>query len=486
MEFLKKFIEQKEAEVKELRSKGEASQDVNEVRECISKIEKLNNEIAEARAELEKIGSGPVEAKSTIPEGAQLMGSYKQPITERKNESVLDSMEYREAFANYVRTGKWEYRGSTEGMVVTGDIGKVIPNTILQEVIKDLKDYGRLWAKVRKLNIQGGVEVPIEDLVPEVHWITETTVSDNQATPELKRSVMFGYHIAEARIAQSLLSSVVALPMLESEIAKILAEAFVREFDYIILNGTGNGQPLGVLNDNRVLSNHIITMSESEVADWTSWRTKLFAKIGIRYRGNGVLLMTAETWESKILTLKDNNNRPLYTETYNPVNGQAECRFAGREVILVEPDILKNFSEAINDDVFAVYMNCTDYAVNTNLQIGYKRYFDEDTNKWVNKGLTIMDGKLLDVNGCFIIKKSSSTTTYSVTYDGNGNDEGTVPSAQTGSASYTVAAGTGLEKADVPFSGWNDKQDGSGTAYAAGDTITPTKNVTLYAQYVAG
>ena len=47
MEFLKKFIEQKEAEVKELRSKGEASQDVNEVRECISKIEKLNNEIAE-------------------------------------------------------------------------------------------------------------------------------------------------------------------------------------------------------------------------------------------------------------------------------------------------------------------------------------------------------------------------------------------------------------------------------------------------------
>ena len=39
------------------------------------------------------------------------------------------------------------------------------------------------------------VEFPIEELVPTITWITETTVSDTQKAPELKTSVSFGYHI---------------------------------------------------------------------------------------------------------------------------------------------------------------------------------------------------------------------------------------------------------------------------------------------------
>lgn len=47
----------------------------------------------------------------------------------------------------------------------------------------------------------------------------------------------------------------------------------------------------------------------------------------------------------------------------------------------------------------------TDYAINSNLQLGFKRYFNDDTNKWVNKGLCIIDGKLLDTKGVFVLKK---------------------------------------------------------------------------------
>ena len=42
----------------------------------------------------------------------------------------------------------------------------------------------------------------------------------------------------------------------------------------------------------------------------------------------------------------------------------------------------------------------SDYAINTNFEFGMKRYFDEDTNEWINKGLTIVDGKILDTSGC--------------------------------------------------------------------------------------
>ena len=411
--YLENVIATKEARKNDIKAKIEASENVSEVRSLSAELDTLNNEIRDAKSELEKLAKQNetvVNERAEVPANAELVGSYKSNSNEKRTEDVYDSMEYRMAFKTYAQTGKWEMRDATAGMVTTSDIGKVIPNTIMNEIIKELKDYGRLYSKVRKLNVQGGVEFPIEELVPTVSWITETNVSADQAVPEIKTSVSFGYYIAEARISQSLLSSIVSLSVFESEVAKILAEAFVKEFDRIIINGTGSGQPLGILNDTRVLASHKITMTNAELTDWTTWRTKLFAKVGLAYRGNGVMIMTPETWETYILTLKDSNNRPLYAETYNPTNGQAECRFCGREVLLVEPDILKNYSEAGNGDAFAIYMNCQDYAINSNLQIGYKRYFNEDTNKWVNKGLTVMDGKLLDVNSCFIIQKSTSAS----------------------------------------------------------------------------
>lgn len=78
--------------------------------------------------------------------------------------------------------------------------------------------------------------------------------------------------------------------------------------------------------------------------------------------------------------------------------------------------------------------------------------------------------------------------TYTVTYNGNGNTGGAVP---TDSAAYaqndsvTVAGNTGaLVKSGYTFSGWNTQANGSGTDYAAGSTYTMgTANATLYAKW---
>ena len=86
---------------------------------------------------------------------------------------------------------------------------------------------------------------------------------------------------------------------------------------------------------------------------------------------------------------------------------------------------------------------------------------------------------------------------YSVTYDGNGNTGGSVPSDSntyeqgttvtvldnTGSLLRIPAAGTGEA---FKFDGWNTQADGNGTDYAASATFSMgTANVTLYAKWVA-
>jgi uncharacterized repeat protein (TIGR02543 family) len=79
---------------------------------------------------------------------------------------------------------------------------------------------------------------------------------------------------------------------------------------------------------------------------------------------------------------------------------------------------------------------------------------------------------------------------HNVTYSGNGNTGGSVP---TDSTKYkaghiiTVIGNTGtLVKTGFAFAGWNTRADGSGTVYTQGDTFTMgTSDITLYANWSA-
>lgn len=77
---------------------------------------------------------------------------------------------------------------------------------------------------------------------------------------------------------------------------------------------------------------------------------------------------------------------------------------------------------------------------------------------------------------------------YTVSYNGNGNTEGSVLTdggSYAESVTTTVYSNTGgLARAGYTFAGWNTAADGSETAYAPGDMLTiGSSNVTLYAQW---
>ncbi len=79
--------------------------------------------------------------------------------------------------------------------------------------------------------------------------------------------------------------------------------------------------------------------------------------------------------------------------------------------------------------------------------------------------------------------------TASVTYNGNSNTGGSVPTDATaylGGATVTVLGNTGvLTRNGFTFAGWNTAADGSGTSYAAADTFSISGNTTLYARWTA-
>ena len=280
----------------------------------------------------------------------------------------------------------------------------------MNEVINTVrKRYGNLYAKVRKLSVPGGVEIPIGALQATFKWINESTVSPRQKTEKLGK-ISFKYNTAEIRVAQTFLSQILTLSAFEAELTKIIAIAYVQAMDEAIVNGSGEGAPLGILNDPRVTNT--ISLSANDMNDWKAWRTKFFAKLPLGYR-SGEFIFPMSTVETYLETMSDDNNNPIFRQAtgLEVGDGDAEMpagRFFGREIALVEEDILPDFDTASANDVIGIYWQPEEYGINENFGFTMRRYFDEETNEWVDKAIVVVDGKVLNPTGYYLIKKKAN------------------------------------------------------------------------------
>ena len=105
-------------------------------------------------------------------------------------------------------------------------------------------------------------------------------------------------------------------------------------------------------------------------------------------------------------------------------------------------------------------------------------------------GISYAGGETFNIGtaNATLYAKWTQNPTYTVTYLGNGNTGGTVPTdpnAYEQGATVTAKANSGnLVRTGYTFTGWNTIADGSGTSYAGAATFTMgTTNVTLYAKW---
>jgi len=428
-----------------LTQRALASQDAAEVRSINEQLVEINDDIADVNEELAEIATeeakaaeqadAPAGQRQQPPTGAQLVngsivGAFATPPApdqQRSKANPYESMKYRQAFKNYVQRGTpipgnlladiSAYRESLPAdmragvPITTADTAPAIPLTIMREVINTVrKRYGNLYAKVQKMSVPGGVEFPIGALQASFKWIAESTVSPRQKLDKLGK-IMFSYHTGEIRIAQSFLSQILTIEAFENKITEVIAIAYVQAMDNGIVNGSGNGQMLGILNDPRVAATgHVVTMTAAQINNWTAWRKNFFAKLPLGYRA-GEFIFPLSTVESYLETMADANNNPIFRQaTGLEVNdGDAmnpNGRFFGRDIALVEPDILTDFDTASSGDVIGIFWQPWEYAINENFGFTMRRYFDDEANEWVDKALVVVDGKVLNPNGIWLIKKA--------------------------------------------------------------------------------
>ena len=412
-----KYLKQKK---QELKTRAAASQDIEELRSIQAQIQEIDEEIAFLEAEEREAQEAEAQEKEArgenVPANAEHvnagiahLGTFRTQEPEQKE--VRASMEYRKAFMAFMQTGAPIPAELRAGDAInTTDTQAAIPMTVVNDVINTIrKRYGNLYRKVRKLNVRGGVEYPVGALQATMKWISEATVSPRQSVGNLDK-VIFNYHTAEIRIAQTFLSQLLTLSTFESTLTEVIVQAYLQGMDLGIVKGTGNGQMLGILNDPRVTKT--VTMTSAEFNNWKKWREKFFATLPLAYR-NGEFIFPLSTVDKYLETMADSNNNPVFRQatglevndgdSMNP-NG----RFFGREISLVEPDIIPDFDSASAGDCVGIFWQPEEYGINENFGFTVLRYFDTETNEWVDKALVVVDGKILNPTGFVKILKGAN------------------------------------------------------------------------------
>lgn len=367
----------------ELRELNEQQQAIEKRQRLLSEAQAINNGTQPA---------GETRTIETFNAGAQ---------EQREAEVGTGSMEYRKAFMDLVLRGKKSDVLETReaGTTATGDIGTVIPQTIINRIIEKMTASGMIYSRIFRSNIRGGVSIPTSNIKPVATWQDEGTVAGKQK--KTTGNISFTYNKLQCRVAVTLEADTAALDIFESTIVNNVYEAMIVAIEKAVVAGTGTKQPLGIVNDPKVTNS--ISVVEADLKKYDKW-TEIISKLPLSAEGKVALIMTKTDWDKNILGMVDTTGQPIARVNYG-LDGRPQRRLLGYEVIVVE-DYLPTFTGATDGATFAFFADLQDYVLNSNLQFLYKKYFDEDTDEWVHKTTLIADGKLADAQNVLLIKKA--------------------------------------------------------------------------------
>lgn len=392
----RKEIEARLAQIKTELETRAAELTAEELAALEKEVGELQTESAAIDAAVEKRNA----LLATIAAGEQVDGAEPTVLRafdkdkDDKGEDKYGTMAYRKAFMEYVTRGAAipaEYRENQN--TKTTDVGAVVPTTILDKIVSKMESVGGIYALVTKTGYKGGVSIPKQTLKPVATWVAEGSGSDKQKYTG--GNITFAYHKLRCAVSVSFETDTMSIAAFETLLVNNIVEAMVKALELSIVAGTGNGQPMGIINSEEYAE--VVEIAEQNYESLVAAE----AAVPEAYENTAKWCMSKKTFMGYV-GMVDQNGQPIARVNYG-VNGKPERYLLGREVQLTEH--LPNFAAAEAGTKFGFIFDFTNYDLNTNYAIGIKRYEDNDTDDQITKGIMLADGKIIDGNGLVILKK---------------------------------------------------------------------------------
>lgn len=400
-----KEIEQRKAEIldesatADLKRLEELNTEMDSLNKQAEEIRKAEAQEVEKRKQIaDKINNNEIET-NIIQEEVQKQNLVEQRKGDTKMENTqFDSIEYRNAFMQFAMTGNMneEFRA----VAMTSGNSAVIPTTVLNQIVEKLESYGNILPLVTKMNYPAGVAIPTSELASPAIWTTENDMSTTGVAVEGKvtGSVTFAAYPLVKAIGLSFLARVQTLSAFEAAIANNVSAAMAKAMESAIINGTGSGQPKGILKETAAKTVELSkTLAYEDII-------KVKKAIPSAYRTGAVLVMNEATFYS-FLAITDKNGQPV-ARMNQGLNGEPNYEIFGTRVIVT--DFMKDYDSAGKGETVAFAVQLDKYVMNTAYDIDLVTYIDNATRNKVYQSVAAVDGKLVDKNGLVFINKSNA------------------------------------------------------------------------------
>lgn len=383
---------------KALMARYAAAQTAEELDKLDNELRSINAQIAICEAEEAEQRAAEAAAPDVRPVAEETpapvlrsIASMEAEVQRRGNleNDIFGTEEYRMAFRNYVVNGIAIPSQYTEqrddAFTLVTEAAAMIPTTILNRVVTNLKAAGKLFERATQTSYQGGVAIPVADLNPTFTWMGAAETPSDYEKAVADKSVTFGYHLLQGRIALGLLASTVSLPIFEDTIVSALTVGAIRAMETAMVSGTGSRQPKGILTYT-VDAAHTVEMNDANVKTAEAW-FEVEGCIEDAYdNDNLVVLMNKKTFTMLQGVPANTDGQKIATV----VNG---VRYVNNR-LCITTDLIKSYTAASTGDIFAATCDLSQYMINSNMNMFYKKFYDENAEQWKHKILMIADGKL--------------------------------------------------------------------------------------------
>ena len=383
------------SEAEQLINEGKIEEGEVKMQEITDLDNRFDNE-AKALANLNALKDN-IKISNTFPVNTQ------NKIGEIADEDFSNTTEYRKAFMNYVTKGTsipGEFKNESQ-VTKTGEIGAVIPQTVLAKIIEKMEATGMILPLVTRTSYKGGLTIPTSTVKPTATWVAEGAGSDTIKKPT--GTITFAYHKLRCAIANTLEVDTMALQVFETTFVNNVVEAMTKAVEQAIISGDGSGKPKGIIKETVVSGQNIDITAAGKLS--YDILVKAQAALPLAYENEAVWFMTKKTFMG-FVGLVDGAGQPIARTNYG-LSGKPERILLGRRVIL--NDYMDSYADTVSDNkIVAFLFNPKDYVLNTNLNMTIKRYEDNTTDNMVTKALMLVDGKVVDNNSLVTITKKNS------------------------------------------------------------------------------
>ena len=364
-------IETRKLEIRDMLS-TDAEIDMNAIDTELRALETEKSEIEKRQSLAQAINVGQIDATPITKPQAEERGVDKM----ERNE-LLASAEYRSAFLKNLMKQpltEVEQRALT---TATGSAGAAVPVQTLNQIIDKLRQTTALFDRISVSFVPGNLSLVVANAKNASAWKAEGSAG-TPADDTVVAVQLAGYELIKLVELSAAIGSM-SIDAFETYISEEIGRQMAIAVENAIVNGTGSGQPTGVLTGITWgagnTSEYSTSLGYDDIVDG-------LALLPTAYHNNAIFVMNRKSLFGGLRKIKASDGQPIFT--YNPQD-RAAMSILGYPVVLDDyvPDdviLLGDFSK--------YYMNFSQApTIEASREAGFT------SGKTVFRGLAVADGK---------------------------------------------------------------------------------------------